>query len=311
MQRMVVLDFYNLLHRSYHAFPREMRTSNGIQTNAVYGFMSSILTIIKEFNPQYMLIASESGPSFRKEQFEGYKATRTWRTDCPDEAEELDAQAILIKEILLAMSVPVIDIPTYEADDVIGSVTKKFAKDNLDIMIVSNDMDMLQLINGFVKVFRPARPPFVKKKIYTNEEVLKSFGFSVNKIVDYKSLRGDPSDNIPGVKGIGEKNAKKLINEFGNLENIYKNIDDITPPSLKKKLEDGKEDAFMSKELSTIKTDIPIETSLKDAEIKDFRNESVISAFNKYEFKSLLAKLSSETKDSSLSKHEDQMEFGL
>ncbi|MFH1407441.1 MAG: 5'-3' exonuclease H3TH domain-containing protein [Patescibacteria group bacterium] len=308
MRRMVVFDFYNLLHRSYHAFPREMKTSTGVQTNAVYGFISSVLNIIKEFNPQYVIVAGESGPSFRKEQFEDYKATRTWRKDHPDEAKELDAQAELVKEILSAMEIPLIDIPTYEADDVIGSVTKKFAKDNVEMLLISNDMDMLQLVNGFVKAFRPARPPFVKKKMYTKEEVVKSFGFGPDKIVDYKSLRGDPSDNIPGVKGIGEKTAKKLIHEFGSLENIYKNIDAITPPALKKKLTEGKESAFLSKELSTIKIDVPVETSLKDAEIKDFRNENVLSAFNKYEFKSLLEKLSS---DKTPPTHENQMGLGL
>jgi len=308
MRRMVIFDFYNLLHRSYHAFPREMKTSTGIQTNAVYGFVSSVLSTLKELNPQYIVVAGETGPSFRKEQFEDYKATRKWREEYPDEAEELDKQAELVKEVISKMSIPVIEVPTYEADDVIGTVAEKFAGESVEMVIVSNDMDMLQLVNSLVKVLRPARPPFVKKKIYTKDAVVKSFGFVPVKIIDYKALRGDPSDNIPGVKGIGDKTAKKLIMEFGSLENIYNSIDTLTPPSLKKKLTEGKESAFLSKELSTIKTDAPINISLKDMEVKEFNNEEVFSVFGKYEFKSLLPKLSA---NKTSPKDENQIGFGF
>jgi len=296
MKRLVIFDFYNLLHRSYHAFPREMKTSKGIQTNAVYGFISSVLSTVRELNPQYIAVASETGPSFRKEQFEDYKATRTWRKEHPEEAEELDTQAEIVKKVLNTMAIPVISSPKYEADDIIGSLTKKFAKEGVEIIIISNDMDMLQLVNDFVKAYRPARPPFVKKKFYTKEEVIKSFGFGPDKIADYKALRGDPSDNIPGVKGIGEVTAKKLVKEYGSIENLYKNISGITPPSLKEKLINGKDSAFLSKNLSIIVSNVPVDISLKDTGIKDFNNEKTRGIFRGYEFKSLLSKLSQETK---------------
>ncbi len=275
-----------------------MATSKGVQTNAVYGFISSLLNTIKELAPQYVLVASETGPSFRKEQFEDYKATRTWRKKHPDEAEELDKQADCVQKILKTMGIPVLNIPKYEADDVVGALSKKYADSGIEVNIVSNDMDMLQLVNNFVKVYR--------KKFYTKDEVLKDFGFGPEKIADYKALRGDPSDNIPGVYGIGEITAKRLIKEYGNVENVYKHINLISPISLRNKLIAGKESAFMSKGLSLIKSDIPIDVSLKDAEVKDFNNESVKKIFEEYEFKSLIKKVFPEQKESA-----DKSQIGL
>ena len=282
-----------------------METSTGIQTNAVYGFVSSLLNTIKELKPQYVAVASETGPSFRKEQFAGYKATRTWREDHPDEAEELDKQAEHVNKILNIMKIPVISSPTFEADDVIGSIAEKFSKEGVEIIIISNDMDMLQLVTNFVKVYRPARPPFVKKKIYTRDEIIKSFGFGPDKVPDYKALRGDPSDNIPGVKGIGEVTAKKLIDEYGNIENIYDNIENI-PEAIRTKLAADKDSSFMSKELSLIKRDISIENTLKDMEITDFNKEEIKKVFKEYEFKSLIAKIATEGKT-----EENQIGFEL
>ena len=297
MDRLVIIDFYNLLHRSYHAFPRELKNSKGVQTNAVYGFVSTLLSLLKELNPKYVVAATEKGPSFRKEQFEDYKATRTWRKDHPDEAEEMDKQVKPIMEILNAMRIPVVSVDNYEADDIIGSLSKNFSSRGIEVIVISSDMDMLQLANSFTKIYRPARPPYVKKKIFSMWDVKKNFGFGPKNIPDYKALRGDPSDNIPGVKGIGDVAAKKLVAEHGSVENIYQHIGLIGPNSLKNKLEAGKDSAFMSKDLSLIRCDVPVRVWVEGIKGKDLGSASVRRLFEKYEFKSLIDKLPRKPKE--------------
>jgi len=283
------------MHRAYHAYPRTLATKEGEQTNAVYGLSNILLNSIKKLSPTHIIVATETGPSFRHLAFAPYKENRGWRRERPDEAEEFDKQIPRALEVLNALNIPVISAGGYEADDVIGTLCRgskfKVQSSKLETIVVSSDQDFLQLIDETTKVFRPARPPFIKEKLWDLDQVRETYQIDPIKLIDYKALRGDPSDNIPGVQGIGEKAALKLVQEFGSIENIYTRISQIFPISLRKKLAEGAEIAVLSKKLSTIVTDVPISFDLKDCLWGIYNPKKVEKLFLDLEFKSLFSKV--------------------
>src|SRR3989344_3550980 len=217
--KLALIDSNALVHRAYHALP-PMSTRDGVPTNAVYGFTTMLLKMFSTLKPTHVIAAFDvKGPTFRKEKFAAYKAQRKPMDDA------LAAQFPLVKEVLKAFSIPMIELKGFEADDVIGTLVAKI-NGNVQKVIVTGDMDTLQLIDGLTSVFT-LRRGVTDTILYDAEMVKTQYGFGPEYVTDYKGLRGDPSDNIPGVAGIGEKTAKELIARYGSIENIYKHIDKL------------------------------------------------------------------------------------
>lgn len=283
MKTFLLIDTYNFLHRAYHALPSTFRNDKGEATNAVYGVTSMLLNVLNTIKPHYVVSALDSNePTFRSTDFISYKAHRK-----PIE-DDLASQIPKVIEILDSFGIKNIEIPGYEADDVIGTLVKKFSKE-VELVIVSNDRDLWQLVGSSVKIMVPTK----EKDIYWvgPKEAEDKFGFNPSQIPDFKGLRGDPSDNIPGVYGIGEKIATKLIQEYGSVENMYRNLKDIQPESLRKKLEENYEQALMSKKLAEIILDVPLTIDLEECKYNDFNRVRVKEVLQKYNFKSLIKRL--------------------
>ena len=246
-----VLDVYAFIYRSYFAFIRKpLRNSLGENVSAIFGFFRFLFSLFEQRKPILFAAALDSiGPTFRHEQFLTYKATRQ------KTPEDLIAQIPKIESILRALEVPTIRCEGYEADDVIATLATQCSREKRACFIVSGDKDLLQLVGGFTKALRPSEG-FSFREI--NESgVLEEWGVLPDQIRDYLSLTGDASDNIPGVKGIGDKTAQKLISQFGSLDSIYQHLNEIEPESLRKKLEAGREDAFLSKDLISLCDNVP------------------------------------------------------
>ena len=293
MKKLLIIDFFNLMHRAFHAYPKDFKTSKGIPTNAVYGFTNLLLTYLIKIKPTHVVIAYEDdeAPRLRNEEYAEYKANRTWAEKHPEEAELFYKQVPYALEILDSLGIKYIKCNGYEADDVIGTLANKLPKDT-EIIILSNDQDFLQLTEFLnVKVLRPARPPYVKETLFDKKEVIKKFGFEPSKIPDYKGLRGDPSDNIPGVPGIGDKTAKNLLKKFNSIEDIYKNLDKVEPKRIKTLLEKNKDSALLSKKLAEIDINCPINIDLDKYKINKLNTKKAKKIFEELEFKSLLKKL--------------------
>ncbi|GMR19153.1 MAG: hypothetical protein BMS9Abin34_281 [Patescibacteria group bacterium] len=292
MKRLVLIDTANFLHRAFYAFPMNLTTSDGHVINAVYGFVSMLLALTKELAPTHLVAALESEKEvvFREIEFPEYKATRVPKS--PEEQAAYESQFPLLLKFFEVAKIRVLQAEGYEADDVIGTVAKKAIRNKqqaTEVTIASNDRDLMQLISGNVKFYLPAmgkRPP----KLYGKKEFREEFGFDPAQLVEYKALRGDPSDNIPGVRGIGDKTARELVQKYGTLENIYQHILEIRP-SVAQKLSDGKDKADLSRRLATIVTDLPLKVRFKEMSFSGLEQPEVLELLRGWGFKSLLVKL--------------------
>jgi len=289
MKRAILIDGNNLLFRSYYATAYNgnlMKNSKGFPTNALYGFINMINKILTEENPEYIMVAFDKGKNFRHEKYENYKAGRI------ETPNDLLKQFPLAYKILDALGIVAISIDNYEADDIIGTFARMADEDDCyDATIVSSDKDLLQLISKDVDV------KLLKQKDYIlmNEITFKeTYGIEPIRIIDLKALQGDASDNIPGVKGIGEKTALTLLKEYETLEEIYDNIDRIKGKT-KEKLISDKENAFFSKELATIYREVPLEMTFEDLKIKEKNNKELMSIYEDLEFFSLIKKETKQT----------------
>jgi DNA polymerase-1 len=288
MKKLILIDANALVHRAFHALP-PLTTRKGELVNAVYGFSSILLRVINELKPDYIAAAFDlAAPTFRHIEYEDYKATR------PKAPDELYEQIPRAKEVLKAFSIPVMEKEGFEADDVIGTLAKKFTRDGIETLIVTGDLDTLQLVNNKIKIYTMKRG-LSDTIIYGEKEVKDRYGLKPNQMIDYKALRGDPSDNIPGVKGIGEKGACTLLKEFGTIENLYKNLDKIKTKSIVEKLKTNKQMAFFSKRLATIHQKVPIKINLKELDWqKNININKVKELFNQLNFQTLLKRLPGE-----------------
>ncbi len=294
MKRIVLLDTHALIHRAYHALP-DFRASDGTPTGALYGLSNMIASIIRDLKPDYIFACYDlPGKTFRHEAYTEYKGTRKAGDD------DLITQLISSREIINALNIPIIDAVGYEADDVIGTLAKKFSdKNKYDIIIASGDMDTMQLIEGkHVRVFT-LKKGITDTVLIDEDAVVERFGFPPKYIADYKGLRGDASDNIPGVPGIGEKTASVLISNFQTIENLYKvlnkNSDDVKKVGVTDRiiglLKDNEEGAIFSKMLATIRTDVPIDVEIPSKVWnEDFDKEKAQKTFLKYEFRNMLSR---------------------
>ncbi len=283
-EKFMIIDGNALIHRSFHAMP-PLTTKTGEIVNAVYGFTAVLIKALKEFRPEYVtLTLDRKEKTFRHEQFKDYKATRV---KAPD---ELYAQIPRVKEIAESFNIPIYELAGFEADDLIGTLANKV--DGLvEKIIVTGDMDTMQLINNHTKVYTMKRG-LTDSMIYDIKAVKERYGLEPGQMIDFKALRGDPSDNIPGVKGIGEKTATELLQRFKTLDGVYKNVNsEKIKDRVRELLIQYKDNAFMSKELAAIKCDVKIEFDLDQARFGAFNREKLAKLFNELEFRSLLPRL--------------------
>ena len=289
-KRLFIIDGYATLYRAHYALIRNpLTTTAGMPTSAIFGFANQVFQLLEEENPDYIVAAFDpKGKNFRHELYTDYKANRSAMPD------EIQIQLPYLWELLDGMNIPVLRIEGVEADDVIGTIAKMCEKDDLQCNIVSGDKDFMQLINDKTLLYAPqARRR--EKEIFNAQKVSEKWGVGPEHIIDLLGLMGDSSDNVPGVEGVGPVTAKKLIQKFGSMENIYENIDQIENEKLKEKLLNSKESAFLSKKLVTILTDVKVDASISDFEKKEIDKTKLESIFKELEFTGLLKKIGSGT----------------
>lgn len=280
--KILLLDSNSLMHRAYHALPN-LKSSKGLYTGAIYGFLSILLRLIKEQKPTHIAAAFDlHGPTFRHEMFKDYKATRK-----PMD-EELRQQVEPLKQLITAMGIKIVSLQGYEGDDILGTLSKRFDD---ECIIVTGDRDSFQLVSPTTKVF------WTKKgvsdiEVYDEARLLQD-GFTVSQFIDYKALRGDTSDNVPGIAGVGEKTAKQLLEKYGSLDEILAHAAEI-PGKLGQNVQNGKDIAILSKELVTINCDVPVECTLDDIKFTPVYSQAVRAMLGQFEITSLAARMSFE-----------------
>lgn len=288
--KLLIIDGNAIIHRSFHALPPTLRTKDGLLVNAVYGFTSFLLKALLEFRPDYVILTlDKAGPTFRHEVYTEYKATRV---KAPDELYE---QIPIIKKVATSFDIPIFEKSGFEADDLIGSLSLQAKQHkNLETIVITGDLDTLQLVDEVTKVYTMSRG-LSDSILYDEQKVKERYQLSPQQIIDYKALAGDPSDNIPGAKGIGSKTATELLLEFKNINSIYQAVSQNNKKIKLRTLElltVSKENVFLSKDLATINRQAPIELSLEQAKFNHFDVNKVLALFNALEFRSLLKKVS-------------------
>lgn len=291
MSRLLLIDSHAILHRTYHALPKENFKTQGQLVNAVYGFFSMFLKAVDELKPDYLITGFDApGPTFRHEKFIGYQAHR------PEVEDELKDQMKITRKSLEKANIPVLLKQGYEADDIIGTIIKKVQSSNVqnikkieEIVVVTGDKDLMQLVSDKVKLFMLSNG-ISGSTLVGPQEVEEKLGIKPNQVVDYKALIGDSSDNYPGVYGVGPKTAEKLFNKFDSLDEIYNKLDGIKG-NKKTKLEKGKEAAYLSKELAIIVQDVPINVSWEQAKWSDQRLLALKQSLKDLNFRSLVGRI--------------------
>lgn len=283
MKKLMIIDGSSLLFRAFFALP-PLKSALGTPTNAVYGFLTMLIKLYEEIHPDYIAVAFDKGrQTFRTEMYSEYKGNR------PDAPEDLRPQFSLIQDVLKAMGICVIEEEGFEGDDILGSLSKKFASSELAVQIITGDRDNLQLVSDCSHVFLTKKGISDMLEI-TLDNMQDLYGYGPDKVIQMKALMGDSSDNIPGVPGVGEKTAFKLISEYGDLESIYENIDTISGKKLKERLLENKELAFLSRDLATIKTDMDFSYELDDF-VQQFHLSEVKPMFESLGFTKLTPRL--------------------
>ena len=285
--RLVLFDGNALVHRAYHALPPLSVRSTGELVGAVFGFAQILLKALNELQPTHYAIAfDKAAPTFRHVMFGEYKATRK------ETPSELVGQFGRVRELVEAFKMPIYELEGFEADDILGTLAKQASEQGIDAVIVTGDADVMQLVTDKVKVFYPrAGRTFSDADLFNEAAVEAKYGIKPRYMVDFKALKGDPSDNIPGVPGVGDKTAVKLILQFGSLEQIYEHINEVTPPRLQELLRKHEATARQSKDLSTIATDAPVKLDLEQMAAANYDRAQVVALLRDLEFVSLLSRL--------------------
>jgi DNA polymerase-1 len=283
-ETLLLVDGHNLVYRAFHAMPA-LSNSRGEMTNAAYGFTSMLFKALNDTTPTYAIAAFDPpGPTFRHEKFPAYKAQRLRAPD------ELRAQFPWAREVVEALGIPIVEIPTFEADDVIGTLAQQAEAAGLDVIILTGDLDVLQLVTEHIRVFA-SRRGISDIIIYDVDKVRERYGFEPPLVVDFKALQGDPSDNIPGVPGIGEKTAMSLVQQYGPLENVLEAVPTMPEGRVRRALEGHMEQARLSKWTAAIKVDVDVELPLEGARLFHYDESAVRELFDRLEFRSLLPRL--------------------
>lgn len=301
-----------MIHRAYHAFPKTLSSGKGELTNAVYGFTRIFLHELKWLAPTHVGVAFDlPAPTFREQMFVGYKKSRVKPED------QLIAQIPRVKEVVAALNIPAFAVEGYEADDLIGTLAKQAlsSAEDITVVILTSDRDLMQLITGDqITIKMPERSRLKRSDlsgrgqtltddIWDQDRFIKEWGFTPKLLIDYKALAGDPSDDIPGVKGIGAVTAKKLVSQFGEVNQIYQNIDRVKNTfgnNISEKLIQDQEAAQLSKKLATIDTDSPIKLNWEAMAIHEYDKQKVIQLFAELNFKSLIDQLQNDSFEQSV-----------
>ena len=291
-KKIFLLDAMALIYKYYFVFlSRPLVTSKGETVGAIYGFLNFVFSILEKEKPDYIAVAFDNKePTFRHKLFPEYKATRQ---KIP---EDLIPQTEKIKDIVKCLNITLLEFPGYEADDIIGTLAKNISLKGVDVFCVTSDKDYFQLIDHNIKIYKPGKTSN-DVEIITENEVKEKYNLSVNQLIDFFALMGDPTDNIPGVPGVGEKTALSLLQEWGSLDNIYNNLEKINKKSIYEKLKSNKELAYLSRELVKINVNVPLKIDLSELELKDYDTEKLSNYFKELEFKSLEKRLTPDIKE--------------
>lgn len=281
MKKLILIDGNAIVHRAFHALPN-LTNKKGEITNAIYGFFSMFISILNTQKPDYVIVCFDKGkPVFRQMLYAGYQENR------PSLASDLKPQILRLHEVLEKMKVRIFEVEGYEADDIIGTISSKLSKEgNVEVVIVSGDRDLLQLVDKNVKIWMPV-VGLSKAFMMGEKEVEEKYGVKPSQFVDYKALVGDASDGYPGITGIGPKTASVLLQKFGSFENLYKKLGEL-PPKISEKLATDAEQGALAKKLATIEKDVPISFDLKKCACSDFDIQATVKEFKKLGFKTLL-----------------------
>lgn len=308
MKRLVLIDGHALLHRAYHAFPLTLTTRKGELVNAVYGFTRILLSVLSDLKPHFLAVAMDlPGETFRNREYVGYQVQR------PQMDEELSGQIKRVQQILVALNIPLFTKENYEADDVIGTLATQAVQNkvhrtkNIEVMIVTGDKDIMQLVDKNIKVYLP-RKGFAEPETFDEKKVQDFLGVKPSQIIDYKALVGDSSDNYPGVPGIGPKTAVELLEKYGNFKKIYQNLNKIKP-LVAEKLKTGQESGLLSQKLATIITNVPLKFKLAKCLLHDYDHQKALKLFEELEFRSLINRLPGMEKK--ITKKEEKQQMSL
>ncbi|HOT90012.1 MAG TPA: DNA polymerase I [Anaerolineae bacterium] len=283
-QKLVLVDGHSLAYRAFHALPEDMKTSTGEPTNASYGFTSMLLGVLADEKPDYVIVTFDKGPSFRVREYAEYKAHRVKMPP------EMQVQMGRIRDIVAALGIPVVELDDYEADDLLGTLARQAAEAGLDVLIVTGDRDALQLVDEHTTVLTSGRR-FSDTLRYTPETVREKYGLEPQQLVDLKALTGDTSDNIPGVRGVGEKGGIALLQKYGSLDGIYAHLDELAA-RYQSALAENRELAYLSQRLGRIVRDAPVNLDLQAARATwNYDRERLLALLRQLEFRSLLGRL--------------------
>lgn len=286
MQTLLLIDGNAIMHRAYHALP-PFKSADGTSTNIVYGYLSMLYKVVGDFKPEYLISCFDTPkPTFRNKLFKEYQSQR------PKIDDDFIIQIPLVKQALDAAGINRIEKDGYEADDLIGTITRIFETNKFRMVILTGDKDIFQLITDNVFVAAP-QLGLANIKIFDKSEVEKKLDVSPNQIIEYKALVGDPSDNYSGASGIGPKTASKLIHQFGTIDNIYKNLEKVESEKVKEILEKEKDNVYVSKKLATILTDVDINLDIEKLKFKNFKKD-LIDFLTKYQMNTLIKRIFNE-----------------
>ena len=283
-KKLVLIDGHSLAYRAFHALPEDMKTSQGELTNAVFGFTSMLLNVLRAEHPTHVAVTFDKGRTFRHDMYADYKAHRVKMPD------EMHSQMARVRQVVETLGIPIFEQEGYEADDLLGTLTRQAGEQGVDTLIVTGDMDLLQLVDERTHVLT-SRWRFSDTIIYDLEGVKRRYGLPPAQLVDLKAIVGDKSDNIPGVRGVGEKTGIKLLQQYGSLEAIYEHLEEVQT-RFRNKLEAERDVAFLSRRLATIVRDVPVQLDLDACLVRAFDREPVLDLFRELEFRSLVERMS-------------------
>ena len=310
MDKLVLVDGNSIMNRAFYGImgSRMLTTKDGTYTNAVYGFLAILFKLLEDINPQYLVVAFDlKAPTARHKLYEGYKANRKGMPD------ELAEQMPIIKEVLRAMNIDIVEMEGYEADDVLGTLSRYGEKQGLEVTILSGDRDTFQLATDNITIRIPhTKGGKTETDEYNREKIIEKYGLEPKQLIDVKGLQGDSSDNIPGVPGVGEKTALSIIQRYGSIENLYDKLEkgeDDLKGKQKEKIEQNKDLAFLSKTLGTINLEVPITDTLEDFKVEEWDKEKVYDLFKKLNFKRYIERFSLQPGESdNLEQEKDEIE---
>lgn len=285
MEKLVLIDGHSILNRAFYGVP-DLTNSAGLHTNAVYGFLNILFKILEEENPDYLTVAFDmKAPTFRHEIYKEYKGTRK------PMPEELRQQVPVMKEVLLAMGIKIMEKAGLEADDILGTLAKRAEKQGMVVSLVSGDRDLLQIATDQIKIRIPkTKGGKTEIEDYYAADVEEKYQVNPVQFIDLKALMGDTADNIPGVPKVGEKTATDLLVNFGSLDNLYLHLEEVSKNAVRESLKNNRELAYLSKTLATINIESPLEFSFEEAKVEDFYTQEAYVIFKKLEFKNLLSR---------------------